>query len=766
MRGRGIVTVAESTLEQAVAATLAGTMHRLTALSLSHPVCVGLALLAMTIFFGIGLTRVETAVGYRAFLGEEHPELVALDRLGDTFGAGYGMAAVWRCGPSEVCGDVFDEASLLMARAVADDLRERSPFLRVDGPASSPLWSLEGPLPRLLQLPPATDRSAVAAFRGLALQNSWWAGQIVSGDATAGAVLMQLRDATSRTSEDAVRFAREALAPFEAQGFEFALIGGPVEFVVAGQELSDATKRMIPVMVALTGVVLILLARRVLPALVALIVIGVAVILTVGLPGWMGWPQNSLSQALPPLVLVIGVCDVIHLLTAYARDLPEHATRDVRAKLLCAAASRVGRACLLTTLTTAVGFASFSAGSLESLARFGWTAAWGVMVALALTFSLLPLLMVHLPAGRVRPPSASDRMDRLLGRLGTPSLGRARATLIVATIASFAAYAGWLRLEVEASFEDLYGKESQVVRWVESASALRQPETLEVVLHVPTETQPFGEPIRRAIAKVEELAQLEGLSRPLALGTALGGDGALLRELQRLEPELVRLYYDGDRAFRVSLQAEKLNQDALRSLLRSVEEKLEANVAEYAPEVTGTLPTVAAMIDAIRATQLSSFALALVIVVLLIGIFFRSWRLALISLVPTLLPVLWTLGAMGWIGVALDVGSAMVAAVILGLAVDDTIHVLSVFQREQAHGAGSADALATAIGEVGRALMTTSLALIAGFSALALSPWNAVASFGAVAAVAISGALVANLWLLPALFRAAGSRPVRARSSE
>jgi predicted RND superfamily exporter protein len=622
-------------------------------------------------------------------------------------------------------------------------------------------------VPRLLHPPEALDRRAVASFRALALENRWWVGQIVSADATAGALLMQLRDATSRTSEDAVRFAREALAPFEAKGFEFALIGGPVEFVVAGRELAEATGRMIPVMVALTGIVLILVAGRALPALLALAVIGVAVIAALGLLGWSGWPQNSLSQALPPLVLVIGVCDVIHLLTAYARELPERATRGVRTESLVRAAARVSRACVLTSLTTAVGFASFSIGELESVGRFGWTAAWGVMAALVLTFSLLPLLVVHLPTHRVRPPAANRRLAGLLRYLGNPTSGRAKISLTAAAILSAAACVGWLRLEVEASFEDLYGEKSQVVRWVERARSLRQPETLEIVLHVPPGTEASGDAVREAIAEVEALAELDGLSRPLALGRVLDGDGMLLRELQRLAPALVRLYYDGDRAFRVSLQADKLDQAALRSLLGKVEATLTDNLAEYTPEVTGTLPTVAAMIDAIRATQLSSFALALVIVVILIGVFFGSWRLALVSLFPTLLPVLWTLGAMGWIGVALDVGSAMVAAVILGLAVDDTIHVLSVLQREEARGAPTRRALATSIDEVGRALITTSLALIAGFGALALSPWNAVASFGAVAAVAIAGALAANLWLLPTLLRAwEEDRPFRARSSE
>ena len=110
-----------------------------------------------------------------------------------------------------------------------------------------------------------------------------------------------------------------------------------------------------------------------------------------------------------------------------------------------------------------------------------------------------------------------------------------------------------------------------------------------------------------------------------------------------------------------------------------------------------------------------------------------------------------TLGAMGWLGLALDVGSAMVAAVVLGLAVDDAIHLLDAYRGRRAAGDAAPLALAASVRRVGRALVTTSLALSLGFSALALSPWQTVASFGSIAAIAILGALAANLLLLPAL---------------
>jgi predicted RND superfamily exporter protein len=110
-----------------------------------------------------------------------------------------------------------------------------------------------------------------------------------------------------------------------------------------------------------------------------------------------------------------------------------------------------------------------------------------------------------------------------------------------------------------------------------------------------------------------------------------------------------------------------------------------------------------------------------------------------------------TLGAMGLVGASLDVGSAMVAAVVIGIAVDDAIHLLAQYGRRRAEGATRPDAMHEAVLHVGRAVATTSIALALGFAALTLSSWKTISGFGGLAAIAILCALVAVLVVLPAL---------------
>ena len=750
-------------------------MRALSDAVLERPRAALALLAALSAFFALGATRLETQAGYRAFLGSGHPAVRALDAFTERFGGGLPFAAVWSCGAPAPCERVFDAPALRMAHDVARALEAQPGVVRVDGPATSPLLVPDFGLPTLRRLAPrgepAPDLEELAAR---ALADPMWAGQLVSPDGRAGALLIHLGDSRSETGVRALARLRESLAPWEDRGFRFHLVGGPVEFVVAGAELARGTAALVPVMVGLVGLILLALFRSLGTAAAALVCVGGAVLWTLGLQGWLGWPQTSLSQALPPLVLVIGVCDAIHLLAGTASRASRHPDES-RASALRAVVSRVGPPCLLTTLTTAAGFASFGASGLESLARFGWLAAFGVCAALLFCFSLLPLLALRLaPARRDPGPGWARVLD------GVTAATRRRPGAWLVGAAGLAALGAWGigSLRIDARFEDLYGADSQVVRWVEAASReLREAETLELALVAPPDERWDSARALALVARAEGLAELDGLARPLSIltplreihqlmhreplvldGSEASGERArsMLRLLALEDPSLLRLFVDrGGGALRVSFQAGKTPQAELRALLAEVRGRLEAALPSgWTLQLTGPLATVGAMIDEIRRTQLVSFAVAGTLVLLLIALFFRSVGSALLALVPTGLPVLLTLGAMGWAGIALDVGSAMVAAVVLGLAVDNAIHLLSAYRARRGAGAAPEPAIAGAVRDVGRALSTSALALGLGFLCLALAPWRSIASFGLVSAVAIAGALAAALLVLPALITA------------
>jgi predicted RND superfamily exporter protein len=755
-------------------------MERLAAWALRHPAAVAALALALAAGLAVGALRVGSDAGYRAFLGAGHPVVRDLDAVAARFGGSVPFALTYRCADAAPCRSVFDAPALELAHTLAARLAAVPGVRRVESPATSPLLVSE-----LLELPearrlapdgvPAPD---LAALVPRALADPLWVSQLVSPDGRAGALIVVLADSSSDTAERAVDAALAAAAPFEARGFSFALAGGPVEFVVAGRELEQQAQRLVPVIVALVSVLLWLAFRSWPPALLAVAGVGLALLVAAGVQGWLGWPRTTFFQILPPLLLTIGVCYAIHLLAAYADRLDAAGGGDgARRSALAQALGDVARPCLYTALTTAAGFASFHASGLESLVRFGWIAALGVIAALLVTFTLLPVALARLPARWIAPPRPHARWTRAVDRLaaGAP---RWRARTLVLTLAlALLAGTGLSRLRIDASFEEIYGEENRVVRWAREAARVRSAETLEIALSLPPGVEPTDPEALRTLARLEAQAR-PGLARPLSLlapmralhelfyGGALALEGedarperfaSLLRMLRAEAPELVALYVapargDEPAALRLSFQGEKLPQDELRALVASVERDARAALPpEYAVTVTGPLVVVSRMIDEIRDTQIGSFGSALLLVGALTALCLRSVPLALLAMVPTTLPVLLTLGAMGALGVPLDVGTAMVAAVVLGLGVDDALHLLSAYRRLRAAGLAHGAAVEAALREVGRALLTAAGALAAGFLVLAFVPWKSLASFGVVSVVAIAASLLADLFVLPAL---------------
>jgi predicted RND superfamily exporter protein len=751
-------------------------LERLTRFALDRPRTTLAALAVVSAFLGWGAIGLETDVGYRSLLGPQHPAVARFDALLDRFGGGFPLAAVYDCRETERCESAFDPDPLRMSAQISEALAGEASIRRVESLGTTALLVPDGDYGVEARQFVASGELAPdrAALMQRALQDSPWPRQLVGAEGRVGALVIDVASSDSDDQVAAYTALDAALAPHEARGYRFHRVGGPVEFVVAGGELQADTARLVPLMVVLVGCVLFALFRSLAIAVAALATVGISVLWTFGAMAWVGWAQNSVTQALPPLLLVIGVCDVIHLLARLATDANEQPQRE-RRELLLDAVREVGGACVITSFTTAAGFASFATSGLESFVRFGLAAALGVGAALVLTFSLLPLLAQHLPLAHAPAAAAATRWHDLLRRTVGGAQRHSRVVLGVTALVGIALGWGATSLRVDASFEDLYGEDSRVVRWANHVSDhLRRPDTLEVVLS-PPDPDRFADPAALEVVErsAHALDDIEGLGPARSVVDWIswvhqlanddepfwyrlpGRESVTLEIVEAIDEQdpvvLTRWLDREDGGYRVSLESEKLPQEDLRRALRQSRAELAKILPEgWHYELTGPLAVVHEMVDEIQRTQLLSFATATVIVLVLVALFLSSLRLALLALVPTVLPALAILGAMGWSGAPLDVGSAMVAAVVIGIAVDDSIHLLSVYQRLRRAGQERAEAMANAVLRVGRAVVTTSLALALGFFALTLSSWNTIAHFGALTGVAVLGALVAVVAVLPA----------------
>jgi predicted RND superfamily exporter protein len=222
------------------------------------------------------------------------------------------------------------------------------------------------------------------------------------------------------------------------------------------------------------------------------------------------------------------------------------------------------------------------------------------------------------------------------------------------------------------------------------------------------------------------------------------------------DPDGLGFWVAHDRTrLRMSAEAQAGSSASRGEVLARLRAFLEAKLPEsWAFTLTGPFAMEFRWAADLQRSQLRSFAVALLLVFALVSAYLRSWRLGLAALVPAVLPVVATLGFMGYAGLLLDVGRSLVAAIVIGIAVDDAVHLLGQYQQRRQCGAAPAAALEDALEYTGPAVLVTSVALSLGFLALSQSAWASIASFGALVSAAILGALLATLCVLPPLLLA------------
>ena len=214
----------------------------------------------------------------------------------------------------------------------------------------------------------------------------------------------------------------------------------------------------------------------------------------------------------------------------------------------------------------------------------------------------------------------------------------------------------------------------------------------------------------------------------------------------------------GDRYYRVMLRAlERQPAGKKRALIETVESISQSHF-EHA-EVTGFYVLLSNLIDSVLRDQRRSFALAIGGIVAVMALAFRSVKLALVALVPNLLPIMLVTGTMGWLSASgyefkTNLGVALIAAVSLGLSVDSSIHYIIAFQRARRAGADARGAIEVVNGTVAKALVVSTIALIVGFAVLCQSEFVPTVYFGAMVSLAMLGGLLGNLVALPVLLTA------------
>lgn len=599
------------------------------------------------------------------------------------------------------------------------------------------------------------------------------AGRLVSADGKTGLVVAQLAamDDVDARRHGVLVALEEAVAPHVAER-RFAGIGVVYD---ALNQLSTVDSALFVVLSygLIVGVLWILMGR-VLAMLVAMGSVGVAAVWLMGAYGFAGRDINMVTMILPTLVLIIGVSDCVHVMNHVAELAP--GWKGTRRELVREAAGFVFWPCLFNTVTTVVGFASLATAPMAVLRDMGVFAAIGLAGAFVVALTLCPIALM---SPRVQPTlSDNGKLQRLVDACADLALRRPAPVLVVTGVLALVSALGISRIQVDTYSID-YLRKSHDVRqdsdWIEanlgpytplefvvrSDARVDRPEVLAAL--DAWERKMEAHPRVGWATSVADVAKRLNRELSAAHAEVVPADPAALEQaflLYTASPDVdLSQQVEGDwAAARVTVGIDMMSAGEMGHLIDELM-AMAALPEGVSIEATGYLPLYVHMMDYIVRSQLSSFGLAFVLIFGLIAAIFRSVRLAALAVPANLVPILLTLGVMGFAGIRLDVATVTIGAVVLGLVVDDTVQFLYRYQHELARLGDSEAAARATVRSLGRSLAITAVVLALGFSVLGFAGIKSVAYFGLLVALALGTGVFGDLLVLPAMLALLKERP-------
>ena len=661
------------------------------------------------------------------------------------------------------------------------------PQLPRKDPAARLLALGTGRIPPLVEGLPVTPQAEELTRRQVA-GSRMIPDQLVARDGSAAAVVILLEaaygdhtvlDRPLRAFEKALEdLMTEEAATAEGEAFVARFAGLPFVRVETVRNLKSEQRIFWPVTAVLYLVLLWFLYRDPFLTVLPLLAVGLASLWSLAVLPATGTSVNVVNNIVPSLILVIGVCNAVHMLHGYRAARQDGAPSPGAARRMM---DELGLPAFLTTFTTAIGFLSLMVARNPTLERLGWQAGAGVML------SYLALVLVLPPVtGSLSPKATTGRrvqeggyrwMDPLVR--WTTSAPRLALTLALAVLA-LCLWAG-SRVAVDANVIDTFPpghpiyESNQLVEKklggiqplevelvAEEDGFFTNPEVLARVFDIQREIVqlPTAIQARSVVDLIAEVHEVVADDDVPAMLTREKVDSAL--ELMRLHQAgaLSQYITDDGRRLRIASRLEAAGIQATLATIGTLEERgsewLESFPGPVQMRLTGNAYISARGLDYFIRDLSFSLMTASVVIFFVLVVVFRSVRMGLLGVLPTLLPLAITLALVPVYGYQLNTSTAVVFTITIGMAVDNTIHLLTRFRTLRREGRALESAIRHTFRQAGAAVVASNLLLIAGFSVLFSSDFEPVFRVAALTTTTIAAAMLAALLVLPGLLKLFG----------
>jgi len=611
-------------------------------------------------------------------------------------------------------------------------------------------------------------------------------GTIVSKDGKAVALVVRpivLKESLAR--RDILIALDAAIRAEKLDTYRTASAGTVAQTVEELRSLWRDSAIFIPLTVVIGLALMWWVVGRVRPMVIGGLAMGTVVSVSVAGIVASGQPYTPITAMIPTLMAAYTTATLLHLYAAIQRGRIALLPRRQR---IARALSETFKPGLFNVLTTGAGLLSLLWVDIPPVQTFGLSGAIGTLMVFLVVFILVPPILLKWDTPRwPRRRSGLSHARRIAAAVAVFSLRNARAVLIGTLVLVLAAIPLAMQVKVESNLIEFFAPDHSISRSTDRVETkLSGVTTMEVVLTAP-DRDGLKNPATLAQIKALQswLEQQPEIDRSFSLVEVIEemnrafsgeelGDAALPTSRKLVEQLL--LIYDGEDLYelvnrefqrgRIALNLNVHGANEIGQVIERIEAHLKAKpIAGIHAEMAGFGRLFSDQEDRIVVGQVKSFTSAFLQILLLMALLFRSFRGALICLVPNLAPLFFIFVMMGTTGIALDVATVLIAGVILGITVDDTIHLYHGYLHRIRRGVSPVFAIIRSVEASGRAVIAISVVLISQFSLLGLSDFRPTAHFGMLCAVGLFAGQLFELLLMPALLGLRIRKPLKAPSA-
>ena len=724
-----------------------------------------------------GAKHLKANFTHTAFFNDDDQLMVDLNKFERQFGNDDALVIVVHS-PS----GVFNVETATLLQEMTEKMWQVPDVIRVDSLANfSWVHALEDDIevePLLPDEEPLTQ-DILDARKMVSLKHETLPNYLVSEDAKTTVVYAKIKPGfeTPANAQVIVAAAKEAVAQLNKGDHEFHFTGGPIINDSFREASQTDMEKLVPVVLLMAVFFLIALLRTIGGTLLPLLVIGVSVMSALGAAGWLGLELSSVTMVLPQVLIGVAVADSVHILSSFYRarrsglDKPAAVAHTLHKNFIPT---------ILTSLSTAVGFFAFSTSGLKPILGLGILAGIGTLIAWLSTYLIMGALLVLLPSW-VKKKKATSNVKEASPFIKSyvEKIYKIR-WLVIGFYVVLCSGALFLALSNTVNSDPYkYFAKDFPMRKAQDFILENLEGVVGFELSIDSgKEEGIKDPefLKRVESFELELKNIDGVTKTVSVldifkqtNRSLHGDDQAYYKLPESKDLVAQEFF----LYTMSLpQGMDVNDqvtvknDAMR--MRLISEITDSSTWTRTAEqimkmgknhnldvkVTGKTRLYQSMNGYVTRSFVISLLLAIVLVALILIVAFRSVKIGLLSMIPNLIPLIFGGAMLKILGHSLDIGTVLVFSVCLGIAVDDTIHVLSNFRNYTREGLSEKEAIALVLTHTGPALVVTTMVLIGAFGTLAFATFLPNVYFGIMTAVVLLSALVTDVTCLPAMLMA------------